>query len=238
MSEETGSRIPEWLGFVKEDITTCCTECSRSSEEVLLIAVSKFRPVAAIETAIEAGQLHFGENRMQDLKSKMEAITDPEVVWHLIGNVQTNKLRQICHRVNWIHSVDKVKYLEEIEKRASDSGHHIHVLIQVNISAESQKGGVNPENLVDFLEEASETNWKHLRIRGLMGMAEPTPDQDRIRSQFRLLRELRDRFQDVYRSRTKGVIDLKELSMGMSSDMKIAIEEGATMVRVGTAIFG
>ena len=238
MSEGTNSRIPEWLGFVKQDIARVCEACGRNPDEVLLVAVSKFRPVSAIQTAIRAGQWHFGENRMQDLKAKMDAIPDSDVVWHLIGNVQTNKLRQVCHRVNWIHSVDKIKYLEEIERRAGASDHTVQVLIQVNISNEPQKGGVDPEDLTAFLDEAAETNWKHLRIKGLMGMAEPTPDQDLIRSQFRLLRELRDRYREVYSHKTLQVIDLSELSMGMSSDMNIAIEEGATMVRVGTAIFG
>jgi pyridoxal phosphate enzyme (YggS family) len=232
------SRIPEWLGYVKQDIETVCRSCDRDPVEVLLVAVSKFRPVSAIETAIQAGQLHFGENRMQDLKTKMDEIPNPNVVWHLIGNVQTNKLRQVCHRVNWIHSVDKLKYLEEIEKRAGAADHQVNVLLQVNISSEPQKGGIAPDELASFLGEASETNWQHLRIRGLMGMAEPTPDQDVIRSQFRLLRELRDQFQKPFRTKTNGQVDLVELSMGMSSDMNIAIEEGATMVRVGTAIFG
>lgn len=238
MSEGTESRIAEWLGYVRRDIASSCEACDRDPKEVLLVAVSKFRPVSAVRTAIEAGQLHFGENRMQDLREKMEAIPDPNVVWHLIGNVQTNKLRQVCHRVNWIHSVDKLKYLEEIEKRAGAFNHQVNVLIQVNISSEPQKGGVDPADLKTFLEEASETNWKHLRIKGLMGMAEPTPDQELIRSQFRLLRELRDQFYEAFQVKTGQVIDLTELSMGMSSDMTLAIEEGATMVRVGTAIFG
>ena len=238
MTGPTESRIPEWLGYVKQDIEEACRACNRDPNEALLVAVSKYRPVSAIQTAIQAGQLHFGENRMQDLKTKMEEIPNPDVVWHLIGNVQTNKLRQVCHRVNWIHSVDKLKYLEEIEKRAGVANHKIYVLLQVNISSEPQKGGIAPDELAAFLEKASETNWQHLRIKGLMGMAEPTPDQDVIRSQFRLLRELRDQFQNSFRTKTNGVIDLVELSMGMSSDMRIAIEEGATMVRVGTAIFG
>lgn len=238
MIGSTESRIPEWLGYVKQDIEQVCRTCNRDPNEVMLVAVSKYRPVSAIETAIQAGQLHFGENRMQDLKTKMEEIPNPSVVWHLIGNVQTNKLRQVCHRVNWIHSVDKLKYLEEIEKRAGVANHNIQVLLQVNISSEPQKGGIAPDELSTFLEKASETNWQHLRIRGLMGMAEPTPDQDVIRSQFRLLRNLRDQLQDSFRKKTNGIIDLVELSMGMSSDMQIAIEEGATMVRVGTAIFG
>lgn len=238
MTGATESRIPEWLGYIKQDIEEACRACNRDPNEVLLVAVSKYRPVSAIQTAIQAGQLHFGENRMQDLKTKMEEIPNPDVVWHLIGNVQTNKLRQVCHRVNWIHSVDKLKYLEEIEKRAGVTNHEIQVLLQVNISSEPQKGGIAPDELAQFLEKASETNWQNLRIRGLMGMAEPTPDQDVIRSQFRLLRDLRDQFRDSFRTKTNGIIDLVELSMGMSSDMRIAIEEGATMVRVGTAIFG
>jgi pyridoxal phosphate enzyme (YggS family) len=226
------------VGYVQQDIDAVCRSCNRDPAEVLLVAVSKFRPVSAIQTAIQAGQLHFGENRMQDLKTKMDEIPNPDVVWHLIGNVQTNKLRQVCHRVNWIHSVDKLKYLEEIEKRAGATEHQVNVLLQVNISSEPQKGGIAPEELSSFLQEASETNWQSLRIRGLMGMAEPTPDQDVIRSQFRLLRDLRDQFREPFKSKTNGQIDLVELSMGMSSDMSIAIEEGATMVRVGTAIFG
>lgn len=227
--------LSERLDKVKDAIRHSCGLAGRNPSEVTLVAVSKFRTEGEIREAMEAGQRHFGENRMQELRDKMLAIADASVVWHLIGNIQSNKLRMICHRVDWIHSVDAIRYLHEIEKRAGEHGRMIQVLIQVNISGEARKGGIEPDELAGFLEEASLTPWSHLRIRGLMGMASLTLDESELHRQFSLLRHLRDGARARYLS---PAIDLEHLSMGMSGDMSAAIEEGSTMVRVGSAIFG
>jgi hypothetical protein len=227
--------ISERLAKVQDTLRTACEEAGRPDRDVTLVAVSKFRSVEEIREAIAAGQRHFGENRMQELRDKMDSIQDDALVWHLIGNVQSNKLRMICHRVDWIHSVDAVRHLHEIERRAGEHGRVVQVLIQVNISGEEQKGGVSPGELVPFLEEAAGTAWAHLRIRGFMGMASLTLDEPELHRQFSLLRSLRDDLRERFHTPS---IDLGHLSMGMSGDMTIAIAEGATMIRVGSAIFG
>ena len=227
--------LSERLKKVQETIRSVCESVGRHPSDITLVAVSKFRALDEIREAIAAGQRHFGENRMQELRDKMNAIEDDAIVWHLIGNIQSNKLKMICHRVDWIHSVDAIRYLHEIEKRAAEHDRVIQVLIQINISGEGQKGGVEPGDLVPFLEEAAQTPWRHLRIRGLMGMASLTLDESELHRQFSLLRSLRDETRGRFLS---PALDLEHLSMGMSGDMSAALEEGSTMVRVGSAIFG
>ena len=226
------SSIAQNLQSIKESVNAACKRAGRNPDSVQLIAVSKTKPESAIIEALEAGQLHFGENKMQELQSKMEKISQPSAVWHMIGTIQTNKIRLIAPRVNWIHSVGKAKYLDEINKRAGSGGRVINVLIQVNISAEDQKSGCAPEKLPHILEHAQ--TLEHLRVRGLMGMAHFAENPEHVRSEFALLRT-------TLESNSKyngGNIQLSELSMGMSNDFEVAIEEGATMIRVGSAIFG
>ncbi len=220
------------LEEVKSQIESICSKCNRSSEEITLIAISKMKPVEDIRTALECGQVEFGENKVQELTGKMEELPDERVSWHMVGQLQTNKIKYMIDRVNWIHSVPKKKALKEIEKRAEAAGRQINVLIQVNISGEDQKSGCEPEALPELLDYAR--GLKYVRVRGLMGMATLTDDRDQIRSEFALLRKLRDQHKDAYDEPVK----LEHLSMGMTHDMDIAIEEGATMIRVGTAIFG
>lgn len=216
---------------VKQKITDYCHGCGRNPSGVTLIAVSKTNPAESILEAAEAGQIHFGENKVQELVTKMDQLGDA-LTWHMIGAIQTNKIRQMAGRVDWIHSVSRTKELDEIEKRAGQAGRTINVLIQVNISDEDQKSGCEPEDLPGLLEHAAPM--QNIRVRGLMGMASFTDNMDIVRSQFRMLRELRDK----WRNHPDGRTDLEHLSMGMTNDMQVAIEEGATMVRVGTAIFG
>ncbi|MFU8859613.1 MAG: YggS family pyridoxal phosphate-dependent enzyme [Cyclonatronaceae bacterium] len=219
------------LSDIKQKIADYCRGCRRDPSEVTLVAVSKTNPVESILEAVEAGQVHFGENKVQELVSKMDQLGDA-LIWHMIGAIQTNKIRQMANRVDWIHSVSRKKELDEIEKRAGQAGRTINVLIQVNISDEDQKSGCEPGDLPALLEHAAPM--QHIRVRGLMGMASFTGNMDVVRSQFRMLRELRDK----WRNHPDGQTDLEHLSMGMTNDMQAAIEEGATMVRVGTAIFG
>lgn len=215
------SRIDE----VRTRIRTAAQSCGRDPESIQLIAVSKTYPVESIHEAAACGLTAFGENRVQELVPKME--TGPDTAeWHMIGTLQTNKIKYLAHRVDWIDSVPSVKALEEIEKRAAAADRVINVLIQVNISDEDQKSGCEPSDLPALLAAAK--GMPHVAVRGLMGIASLEADLDVVRPQFRALRELRDTHlgPDAH------------LSMGMSHDMEVAIQEGATMVRIGSSIFG
>lgn len=223
--------IPDRIKTVIQRIEQAAIQAGRQAEDIQLIAVSKTKPNPDIEEAIECGQLHFGENKMQELTQKMEAITNPAIQWHMIGTMQSNKIKYIAPRVNWIHSVHKAKYLDEIEKRVPD-GHHIRVLFQVNISGENQKSGCSPDELPGLLKHAMQ--FSKLSVHGLMGIASLVDDPEQVRSEFSLLRELLEHHQTF----NGPNIALNELSMGMSADLEVAIQEGATMVRVGSDIFG
>ena len=220
----------QWIE-VLDDMSATATQAGRDASSITLIAVSKTHPHDKIVALHQFGQLHFGENRVQELVPKMEQGSN-DIVWHMIGTLQSNKIKYMAHRVDWIHSVPKLKTLEEIEKRAADAGRIINTLIQVNISDEDQKSGCDPDALKSLL--LASRGFEHLRVRGLMGMASLEADLEVVRPQFKLLRELRD----THQSLNEGSLQLKELSMGMSHDLEVAIEEGATMVRVGSAIFG
>ncbi|MFH5832275.1 YggS family pyridoxal phosphate-dependent enzyme [Halalkalibaculum sp. DA384] len=223
------------LSSVQQRIKEACENAGRNPDEITLVAVSKMKPLEDIKTAFGCGQVHFGENRARELQDKMDAWQEEQVQWHMVGNLQTNKIKYMVERVNWIDSVPKKKTIREIEKRASRIDRAINVLIQVNISGESQKSGCEPDDLANILEYAQGKS--HVRVRGLMGMAtylDDDEDLEKIRPEFRLLRKLKDEHQ-TYNSEN---IQLKELSMGMTNDLEIAIQEGATMVRVGRAIFG
>ncbi len=227
--------ISEGLEQVQERIRKACRSAGRDPDEITLVAISKMKPVEDIRDAFEYGQIHFGENRAKELQDKMDQLSDlDQVQWHMVGTLQTNKIKYMVDRVNWIQSIPKKKSLREIEKRASRIDRVINTLIQVNISQESQKSGCDPEGLPSILEYAQDLD--HVRIRGLMGMAEfvKPEEQDKIRPEFRLLRELREK----YANYSKGSVELEHLSMGMTNDLEVAIDEGATMVRVGRAIFG
>ncbi len=223
--------VRENLQKIRSLIDETCKQAGRDPSEVLLVAVSKTKPIDAIKEAQAAGQIHFGENRVQELVEKMEQL-DESIQWHMIGTLQTNKIKYMVGRVDWIESVHKSKALKEIEKRAGRMKRVIQTLIQVNISGENQKSGCEPEELRDILRYAQNLKW--VKVRGLMGIAELTDDPEEVRPQFRLLRKLRDDHRDMENEN----ITLDHLSMGMTHDFHVAIEEGSTMVRIGTAIFG
>lgn len=217
---------------VQEKIKSACIDSGRDPDEIMLVAVSKTKPDEDVLKLIEHGHFHFGENRAKALQDRMESVKNPAAVWHFIGNLQTNKIKYMVERVNWIQSIHKKKALREVEKRASEINRVINVLIQVNISEEDQKSGCDPEQLEGMLKYAQ--NLKYTKVQGLMGMATFTDDLDVVRPEFKLLRKLRDEHQHL----SEGSVDLKHLSMGMTNDLEVAIQEGSTMVRVGTAIFG
>ncbi len=219
------------LEILDQTIAEICSKCGRDPKEIRIIAVTKTHSEETIMKAHGIGYRDFGENKVQELVPKMEKLPG-DIIWHMVGTVQTNKIKDLVGRVDWIHSISKVKYLKELEKRAARVGRVIRVLIQVNISGEDQKSGCEPEQIGDILTYAA--GLKQVSVHGLMGMAALTSDRDVIREQFRMLRLLRDE----HRSFETEKIRLDELSMGMSGDYDIAIEEGATMIRLGTSIFG
>jgi pyridoxal phosphate enzyme (YggS family) len=224
--------IKENLSAIKTRISDTCARCGRDPIEITLVAISKTKPLQDILTARETGQLHYGENRAKEIEDKMDQASDSDLIWHFVGTLQTNKIKYMTHRVNWIHSVWKKKYLNEIENRAGQHNRVIDTLIQVNISKEDQKSGCEPDEIEGILKYAK--NLKHVRVRGLMGMATFTDNPEDVRLEFRLLKELQKKFESL----NGGAVNLEHLSMGMSNDMEVAIEEGATMIRVGSSIFG
>jgi len=198
-----------------------------------LIAVSKTQPVEKIQEAYAAGQRLFGENKAQELTSKYEALPK-DIEWHMIGHLQSNKVKYIAPFVSLIHSIDSVKLLAEVDKQAKKYNRVINCLLQIHVAAEDTKFGFSKSEVTDALHSQEFQSFKNIRIIGLMGMATLTEDSTQIRKEFKSLKALSDKIKALKIPST----EMTELSMGMSSDYKIAIEEGSTLIRVGTAIFG
>ena len=198
-----------------------------------LIAVSKTQPVEKIQEAYAGGQRLFGENKAQELTTKYESLPK-DIEWHMIGHLQTNKVKYIVPFVSLIHSVDSLKLLLEINKQAEKINKTVNCLLQIYIAAEDTKFGFSEDEAVQLLQSDEFRVLKSIRITGLMGMATLTADQVQIRKEFKSLKTLFDKIKAL----NIPSVEMKELSMGMSSDYKIAIEEGSTLIRVGTAIFG
>ena len=198
-----------------------------------LIAVSKTHPVETIMEAYASGHRIFGENRVQEMVPKAETMPK-DIEWHMIGTLQRNKVKYIVPFVSLIHSVDSLDVLKEINKQALKVNRIIPCLLQIHIAKEETKFGFTPEEVLTFLSEGVYKELPNIRISGLMGMATFTDNTTQIREEFKALRSLFD----TIKSKMFAGVEMKELSMGMSSDYKIAIEEGSTLVRIGTAIFG
>ena len=201
---------------------------SKLPKSVILVAVSKTKPNEAIMEAYDAGQRVFGENKVQDMVVKSEELPS-DIQWHMIGHLQTNKVKFIAPFVSLIHGVDSLKLIKEIDKRAAQNNRIIECLIQIRIAEEETKFGLSDFEAFQVLESAK--HYKNVRITGLMGMATNTIDKSILRNEFAALNSLFLKFQSVSQ-------DMQIVSMGMSSDYEIAIEQGSTMVRVGSAIFG
>lgn len=199
-------------------------------KQVRLVAVSKTKPNADIEEAYAAGQRIFGENKIQEMTQKWETLPK-DIQWHMIGNVQTNKVKYMAPYVSLIHGVDRYKLLKEINKQAAKSDRVIDCLLQMHIAQEDSKFGFNKEELEAVVIDLKTNPLPHIRIKGLMGMATFTDNQDQIRSEFKTLKQQFDWLQTQHP-------EANELSMGMSGDYALAIEEGSTMIRVGSKIFG
>ncbi len=199
-----------------------------------LLPVSKTHPESKILEAYEAGMKRFGENRVQELTTKAENLPK-DIEWHLIGHLQTNKVKYIAPFISLIHSVDSLKLLQEIDKQAAKNNRVISCLLQVYIASEETKFGLSHDEVLELLGAAELQTMQHVKIIGLMGMATNTNNEDLIRQEFRSLKQL---FEQIKLQVSLPQVQLHELSMGMSSDFKIAVEEGSTLIRLGSAIFG
>jgi pyridoxal phosphate enzyme (YggS family) len=213
---------------IKQQINETCLKVNRNPEEVKVIGVTKYVSTDRAGEALEAGIINLGENRDEGLLKKWEVLRD-KPTWHYIGSLQTRKVKNIINIVEYIHSLDRISLAEEINKRA---GHKIKCLVQVNVSGEESKHGLSPEEALVFIE--SLRKFENISVEGLMTMAPLTNDENQIRVCFRKLRELRNQVQAL----ELDYAPCTELSMGMSNDYAIAIEEGSTMVRIGTALVG
>lgn len=207
---------------------------STIADGVRLIAVSKTKPVEDLQEAYEAGQRLFGENKALEMRDKHEVLPK-DIEWHFIGHLQTNKIKYIAGYVSLIHSIDSLNLLQAVDKEAAKHDRVIDCLLQFHIATEETKFGLDMAEAQALLESAEYAEMKHVRIVGVMGMATNTEDRDLVRREFRTLKECRDRLAERYFA---GCAEFREISMGMSGDYDIAMEEGSTLVRVGSAIFG
>ena len=224
--------VPERLNRVRERIADAAHRAGRTPEDVRLIAVSKTHPIDAVRAAAEAGQIDFGENKVQEALQKIAQSTDTRLRWHLIGHLQSNKARKAAGVVGAIHAIDGVELLKKVDQAASEAGRTVDVLIQVDLALEETKHGA-PLSEVPAIVKAGD-GCTAARLTGLMLLPPLAENPEDARPWFRRLRGLRDELIDSGSPADR----LRELSMGMSHDFEVAIAEGATMVRVGTAIFG
>ncbi len=201
--------------------------------QVTLVAVSKTKPVSDLMQAYEAGQRVFGENKIQEMTEKCE-LMPKDIEWHMIGHIQSNKVKYMAPYVRLIHGVDSLKLLEEINKQAQKNNRVINCLLQIHIAEEETKFGLNEEELSDLLQSETFKNLRNIKIVGLMGMATFTENQTQIKKEFQHLKSIFDKNQQP----TTHNRQLTTLSMGMSGDYQLAIECGSTMVRIGSSIFG
>ncbi len=219
------------LKNIEKNIIESSNKVNRNIDEITLIAVSKTKPIEMIKEVYNLGIRNFGENKVQELKEKYNQLPK-DIRWHMIGHLQTNKVKDIIDKVYLIHSVDSIHLAEIIEKEASKKDVTINILLEINISGEESKYGINPNELINIVEEISK--YPHIKIKGLMTVAPYTKNPEENRIIFSKLRELSLEI----KNKNINNVDMDILSMGMTIDYMIAIEEGATMVRIGTGIFG
>ena len=220
------------LEKVQERIRQAAESCSRDADSVRLVAVSKTIPAGTVKAAIEAGVAILGENYMQEAREKFNTLVQYPVSWHFIGHLQSNKAKYAVRLFDLIHSVDSFKLARELDKQAKKVDKIQQILVQVNISAEDTKAGTSADEAPGLISEISQL--ENLSIRGLMTMPPYFYQPEKVKPFFAALRELRDQI----KAQALPNVSLEELSMGMTGDFEVAIEEGATLVRIGTAIFG
>lgn len=223
--------IIENLDIIEKNILTACAKSGRNRDEITLIAVSKTKPVSMLEEVYSTGIRDFGENKVQELSDKFE-ILPKDIKWHMIGHLQTNKVKYLMDKAYLIHSVDSLKLAKEIEKQAEKANRIVDILIEVNIAEEESKFGLAKEEVLALIKEIS--LFPHIRIKGLMTIAPYVENPEDNRLYFRQIKQLSV---DID-SQNIDNVSMNILSMGMSGDYMVAIEEGATMIRVGTSIFG
>ncbi len=216
---------------VAELVEQACRRAGRSSEDVNIIAVTKYVSLESTKHVLDSGLRHIGENRWQDAKAKWESLGD-RGQWHFIGHLQTNKVREVIGRFTYIHSLDRLSLAKELDKRAEAGNTKVQCFVQVNVSGEESKYGLRPEEAEPFLREIAA--YHNLDVIGLMTMAPYEANPEDTRPVFRGLRELRDELNE----RAAGRDPLTQLSMGMSNDFEVAIEEGATWIRLGSILVG
>ena len=223
--------IQDNISRILDKITAVCQRVGRDSGEIVLVGVTKFADASQINEAIQSGLRHIGENKVQEAQKKFSLIKDFDfkVTRHMIGHLQTNKVKHALESFDFIQSVDSLKLATALEVQAARQSRNIDILLQVNTAGEEQKFGIEPSETIRFVSEIF--NLKHIRLRGLMVIAPLIQDKDIVRQCFRDLRILRDQINKKFQ------IQLKYLSMGMTDDYEIAIEEGSNMVRIGRAIF-
>lgn len=219
------------IAEIRKSIDTVCARCGRNPDAVRLVAVSKTKPAAMINEAAAGGQTLFGESYVQDFLDKADDVT-ADIEWHFIGGLQSNKVKYLCGKVAMIHSVDRLSLAREINKQWQKIDQPIDILIQVNIGKEESKSGTTADEMTSLVRQVSELPM--LRVRGLMTLPPWFEEPEQVRPYFRQLRELGETVEEL----NLPNVEMRELSMGMSHDYEVAIEEGATMIRIGTAIFG
>lgn len=221
---------------VRERIAKACERAGRSPDEITIVGISKTFPMQAVESGKAAGIDHFGENRARQLRDK--ARTRPgrfkagDVVWHMVGHLQTNKAKFVARHADWFDALDSLHLAEELDERAAKNNRVLPCLVQVNVTGEEQKYGLDPAEVHDVLDQCAQ--FDHLAIKGLMAMASFGDDSEQVRDEFRRVRSLFETYDPTGNPR----VEMTELSIGMSNDFEIAVEEGSTMVRIGSAIFG
>ncbi|TGB04992.1 YggS family pyridoxal phosphate-dependent enzyme [Halobacillus salinus] len=220
--------VKENLSVIENSIEEACQNCGRTKEDITVIAVTKYVSIARAEEAIEAGIEHLGENRKEGLLEKYESI-GTKAKWHFIGSLQSRKVKDVIDQVSMIHSLDRKSLAKEINKRASQP---VPCFIQVNVSGEESKHGLAPDDVEEFVDLMK--NYENIQVVGLMTMAPHTDNEEQLRGNFRKLRALRD----IIRDKHLPHAPCESLSMGMSNDYAIAIEEGATHVRIGSKLVG
>jgi hypothetical protein len=226
------ANIPENIARVRERIGAACRRSGRRREDVRLVAISKTHPAETIRQAYDAGVREFGENRVQEAKSKRPALADLDATWHLVGHLQSNKARAARELFQWVHSVDSLRLAERLADAGSPGAPPLPVLIEVNLGGEAAKAGIGAGEVEELARQIGAL--KGLELRGLMLIPPFVENPEDARPFFRRLRELAG---EIGAQQLPGV-SMRELSMGMSHDFEVAIEEGASVVRVGTAIFG
>lgn len=227
--------VTQRLSNVRERIAKACERAGRTND-VTIMGVTKTFPLEAIEAGKTAGLTHFGENRARELREKAGerpgAFKGGDMKWHMVGHLQTNKAKFIARHADWFDALDSARLADELDKRAAKNDRVLPCLVQVNISGEEQKYGLAPEETHDFLDHCAQ--YEYLSIRGLMAMASFVEDAEEVRGQFRRMRELFD----GYDASGHPEVEMQELSIGMSNDFEVAVEEGSTIVRLGSALFG